>query len=184
MADTGKTIEKRKPGRPKGSTAAVVSERDRELFRGFARGLMVSTLAQTYGIDERNVRDIIKAQRGQVLDTLTREPGEVLEDYLLNIDAAIDELVAVASASKGSVRVSAISARLMALKEKREVLQKTGVLPEQLHRLSEERDLTDLARKIGGVLARAEVSDEAITEIVDLLAPEREVIEATAEEIE
>lgn len=170
------------PGRPDGASEDYVKDRDVEIWRGSCRGLLPSTLALTYGISEDSVRRIIRTQREKAAAGLNRNPVEVVEDYLLQLDAMIDELAAVSAQNDGSARVSAITARLNTMKEKREVLQQV-VLPADLGVMAEQTELVQVAHGIVSILQEADVDPEVMSKIIDLVDPEAEAEDVTDAEV-
>jgi hypothetical protein len=179
----GTEVEKNGPGRPEGATDEYVEDRDAELWRGSCRGLLPSTLALTYNISEEHCRRIIRAQREKAALGMSRKPSEVVEDYLLQLDAMIDELAAVSAQNKGSARVTAISARLTTMKEKRDVLQQVGSLPSDLGQIADQNELVQIAHGIVGILQRAEVPSEVMAEIIELVDPQAEAEDVTDAEV-
>lgn len=179
----GTEVEANGPGRPEGATEAYVEDRDAELWRGSCRGLLPSTLALTYGISEDHCRRIIREQRAKATVGMSRNPTEVVEDYLLQLDAMIDELAAVSAQNQGSARVTAISARLTTMKEKRDVLQQVGSLPSDLGQIADQDELVQVAHGIVGILQRAEIPPEVMAEIIELVDPEADAEDVTDAEV-
>ena len=175
----GTEVEKKGAGRPEGATDDYVADRDAELWRGSCRGLLPSTLALTYGISEDHCRRIIREQRQKAAEGMTRNPAQTVEDYLFQLDAMIDELAAVSAQNKGSARVTAISARLTAMKEKRDVLQQVNLLPRDFGQIADREELVQVAHGIVSILQSADVPPEVMNEIIALVDPQAEAEDVT-----
>lgn len=152
-----------------GLTLEERQNRDMEMFRGYLRGLLPSTLAMTYGLGERRVREIIKRQRESIRPLTTQRAEDVLQDYLLALDAMIDELAAVSAGLTGGARVSAIGQRLAAMKEKRDVLQGVGVLPADLGQMQAQLTAMQAARAILEVLDKNDTDEAVMDQILEVI---------------
>lgn len=172
MAAKKKVGPPKKPG-PKG-TAIEKGIRDGEIFRAWLRGASIPTLAASYDLGHHATRRIIKEQKGD-LGAMFRgqQPVEIIEDWLLRMEAAIDELAQAAAKSRGSARITAISRRLDAMTKVVDVMQSTGILPNDLGTLRVELDARKMATDIVEIFDRYEdqIPAQAKLDVVRKLNP-------------
>ena len=180
------------PAENTGLTAEERAQRDQQIFQGFCRGLMVTTLAETYGCSTSTINRVIQKQKREVRVLTTRRKAvDVFEEHLLALDAVIDEQARLSLSGKesGSVKVAALGKKLDALREKREAYEAVGILPRDLGQMKVMLDSIQMAQQIAGVLERGEVPENVIDEIIDILDPpvsaelEAEAVEVTDAEV-
>lgn len=146
-------------------------QRDTEIFRAAMRGLQPETLAPAYGLQASTVREIIKRMGKEARRISDQDPAEILQEHIWMLDAAIDELAAIAAKEKGSARVAAIRARLDAMRDKVQTLQSVGYLPYDLGMLGVRIEVKALYEAIWSVLITEKVPRNVIRKIAYALEP-------------
>lgn len=126
-------------------------KRDSEIFRSSLRGLSPETLAETFQLSPRRIREIVKEWRAQGVALSDLDQGELIEEHVSQVNEVISELAAHASREKGPGRTAAIRARLEAMRERFKVLQEVGLLPQDLGTIGVQIDI----RAMGMLVIRA-----------------------------
>ena len=166
---------------PKTHTDIVA--RNLEIFRAHLRAIDTYDLAATYGLTPDTIRGIIRQQRSENQRLSRMNPVEVVEELTSQIDGGISELAGIAAQSKGSVRVSAVTARINAIFQKGKWLQSAGILPQQAEELRIQIDASNMAQGIMTVLENnGLLTPELIDEITQHL-PGTDVVDGEAVEI-
>jgi hypothetical protein len=178
---------------PKTNTALEQAQRDNEIFRAWLRGASAVTLAATFDLSVEAIANVLKATKADTLAmSRGRAPIEIVEDWLLRMEAAVDELAQVSARESGSVRVAAIGKRLEAMSKLIEVMQSTGILPHDLGTLRIDLDARKVSAQLLAIFNRyPEIPVEAKRDVVTTLNPALKVeiedghlIEAGLEEVE
>jgi hypothetical protein len=147
------------PGQP--TSAEDRARRNRQVVAARARGLSWDSVASTYGLSVRRCEEIWSEYRRGQPKLKEIDPVDVIEEMLLQYDGAAEELALVAAtADQGATRVGAIRTRLQVLLQKTELMQATGVLPNDLGRLRVDIDLRVMAQRILAVFDANDVPDE------------------------
>lgn len=148
------------PVAPLSSIARV--ERNAEVVRDRARGFGWTKVAERNDLSERQCRRICKEWRESRPREQDQDPLELFEELLDSYDAGIEDLaVVLEEASQDAVKVGAIKARVALIEDKAKLLQAVGLLPWNLGRLKEERDLRVVAETAWEVMERHGVPEEA-----------------------
>lgn len=151
-------------------TAAEKVERDRQIVAAKARSLSDATVADTFKVSERTVRDVMTAFRKGQPTLKSVDPIEVVEQVLFELRGSIEELAMVAATTKNdNVRVGAIKARIEALNQTTALMQATGVLPHDLGTLKVDMDVRAFAATVLKVFADEGIPDEVVDKVIDLL---------------
>jgi len=149
------------PATPVLSSLARV-ERNAEVVRDRARGFGWSRVAERNGLSERQCRRICEEWRESRRREPDQDPLELFEELLDAYDAGVEDLaVVLEEASQDAVKVGAIKARVALIEDKAKLLQAVGLLPWNLGRLKEERDLRVVAETAWDVMERHGVPEEA-----------------------
>lgn len=155
----------------RGSSKEIV-ERNVEIFRASMRGLQPESLAPLYNLSAETIRTIVRDMRREIgrLDKIAAT--EIIEEYVLGLEAGIDELAAVSAQSKGSARVAAITARLQAMRDKIKVMQETGYLPRELGTMNVRISIDEMTRKAIKVLQENKVPTKVMVEMMAAWDPD------------
>jgi hypothetical protein len=135
------------------------------IFRSSLRGVDTYDLASIYELHPRTIQEIVKQQRRESHRVSERNPLEVAEELLEQIDAGISEIASVASKETGSVRVTAILGRINALLQKAKWMQSAGILPETAREMKIHIDIDNMGSNLMEILERrglltAELAEE------------------------
>jgi len=137
-------------------------ERNAEVVRDRARGFGWTRVAERHDLSERQCRRICEEWREARPREHDQDPLELFEELLESYNSGIEDLALVLEeASQDAVKVGAIKARVALIEDKAKLLQAVGLLPWNLGRLKEERDLRVLADTVWDVMDRHGVSEEA-----------------------
>lgn len=160
-------------------------ERDLTIFRAHMRGISHVDLAVTYGLHPRTVTDIVRRCRQEGARLTDRDPVEVIEETVDQIEAGISELAATASKEKGAVRVTAITNRIRAIIDKGKWMQSSGILPQTAQEMNIRIDADQLANGIMDTLdARGLLTPEVAEAMMEVLGIKPvETFDSTAEEL-
>src|SRR5687767_11736920 len=124
-----------------GMTARQRADRNAAVFEARARGFAWARIANEHGITERQAQRIFSEQRRNEPSLTARDPVETVEELLLNYEAAIDELAALAHGTgHDGTRLGAIRARVEVLNLRVNLLQALGVLPSDLRHIGALRE--------------------------------------------
>lgn len=148
------------------------TERDSLIFRAWLSGITTQTLAHTYDLDPSAISRIVAKARDEGSRAMNLKPMVAIEEHLLKIDWAIGELAQIGGSSKNNagVRVSAISRKITAYKERLEMLQTVGLLPHDLGTMSVHINGLRAAEQIIEILERHDVGEDALLEIENMWA--------------
>ena len=137
-------------------------ERNAEVVRDRARGLGWSKVAERNGLSERQCRRICEEWRATRPSAYDHDPLALLDEILDHYDAGIEDLALVREeALQDAVKVGAVKARMNLIREKAELLQAVGILPRDLGKFAEERDLRVVADTVWAVMDKHDVPDDA-----------------------
>jgi hypothetical protein len=137
-------------------------DRNAKVVRDRARGFGWTTIAERHDLSERQCRRIWGEWQADRSDVYEQDPLALFQELFDAYDAGIEDLALVLEeASQDSAKVGAIKARLDLVSNKAELLQAVGLLPSNLGRLNEERELRALADTVWDVMDRHGVSEEA-----------------------
>lgn len=157
--------------------------RNLQIWRLWLDGTDVPTLAETYGLAQGTVQNILTTMRSDAQRLSSMKGIDVVEEWVLKNRAGIGQLARVAAAEKGATKVTAINSRLAREDKLLEVLQSVGLLPHDLGNLRVELDGIELANRMLDVLDRQGV---LTPELMDAIAEEfpSDAIEGSAREVE
>ena len=160
-------------------------ERDMTIYRAAMRGVGHVDLAITYGLSPRTVSDIVRRCRQEGQRLTKRDPVEVIEETVEQIEAGISELAATASREKGAVRVTAITNRVRLIIDKGKWMQSSGILPQTAQEMNIRIDTDQLANGILDTLdARGLLTPEVTEAMMEVMGIEpQETFDSTAEEL-
>lgn len=160
-------------------------ERDLTIYRAAMRGVSPVDLAVTYGLHPRTVTEIVRRCRQEGSRLTDRDPLEVAEEVVEQIEAGISELATASSKEKGAARVSAISARIKAIIDKGKWMQSSGLLPQSAQEMNIRIDADQLATGIMDTLdSRGLLTPEVAEAMMEVLGIKpQETFDSTAEEL-
>ena len=148
--------------------------RDNDIVAARMRGLSWATIAETYGLSDRQCQQILADYRASHPRLRERDPIEILDEMLDRYEAAQEELAIVAATTAhDATRVGAIRTRLAALEAQANLLMAVGVLPRDLGVLRHDIDVHAMAGEAVAVLTRFEVPIEAQRALLDALSTRR-----------
>jgi hypothetical protein len=151
-------------------TAMELMTRNSEIFRGYLRGLSPETLAETYSLTPRSIKEIVAEYKKVGIRVTDLDAMEIIEDHILRVDAMIDELAAHSAREKGTGRTAAIRARLEAMRERIDVLQSVGVLPQDLGTIGVQLDLRVVGQLFVRALERRNLAEPSLLdELADII---------------
>lgn len=160
-------------------------ERDMTIYRAHLRSISNTDLAIAYGLHPRTVAEIVRRCRQEGQRLSDRDPVEVAEEMVEQIEAGISELASAASKEKGAVRVTAITNRIKAIIDKGKWMQSSGLLPQSAQEMNIRIDADQLATGILDTLdSRGLLTPEVAEAMMEVLniAPQ-ETFDSTAEEL-
>jgi hypothetical protein len=156
---------------PRSKNAAEKVARDRQIVAAKARSLSDATVAETFGINEKTVREIMAEWREGQPSLKTVDPIEVVEQVLFELRGSIEELAMVSSTTTNdNVRVGAIKARIDALDKMTGLMQATGVLPNDLGTLKVDMDIRAFAATVLRVFNDEDVPPETVEKVMDAIS--------------
>jgi hypothetical protein len=160
-------------------------ERDLTIFRAAMRGVSPIDLAVTYGLHPKTVTEIVRRCRQEGGRLSDRDPLEVAEEVVEQIEAGISELATASSKERGAARVTAISARIKAIIDKGKWMQSSGLLPQTAQEMNIRIDADQLANGIMDTLdARGLLTPEVAEAMLEVLGIKpQETFEGTAVEL-
>jgi transposase len=152
--------------------AADQMQRDAQIVAARTRGLSRSQIANTYGVSETTIDNVMERWRAKRPKLRNLDPVKIIEEHLERYEAAQEELAMLAATTKqDAVRVGAVKARLDAMEKATTLMQQTGVLPHDLGVLRVQVDLGTVAQKMLEVLDRHQVGPELRRELADAIQP-------------
>lgn len=151
--------------------AAEKVQRDRQIVAAKARALSDATVAETFGVSERHVQNVMAEYRESQPSLRTIDPIETVEQVLFELRGTIEELALISSSTKqDAVRVGAISKKLDATKQMTALMQATGVLPNDLGTLKVDMDVRAFAATVLRVFTEEGVPQETVAKVMDEIA--------------
>jgi hypothetical protein len=151
-------------------SANAKADRDRRIVADRAAGLTGATVAARNGLAERQCRNVVAKHREEQPPPWEHDPVEVLPGQLEQLDALIERLALVAEQSAhDAVRLGELKAQLTALKQRRELLQATGLMPRNLGLIVQEIDMRRVTDDAVRVLKQHDVSRELVDDLVAAL---------------
>jgi transposase-like protein len=146
--------------------------RNDEIAAAVARGLSYATIARSYGLTAKQVQRIHHEWREENPSIRRAEAVEIVDRLLEGYTADIEELALLSATTQSdSARVASINARMMARGQIRDLLQRMGVLPKDLGKITADLDAQETANKIMHVLKQhkvdAEIQDAMLEAIED-----------------
>lgn len=152
---------------PRSKNAAEKVARDRQIVAAKARSLSDATVADTFGVNEKTVREIMAEWRKEQPSLKTVDPIEVVEQVLFELRGSIEELAMVSSTTTNdNVRVGAIKARIDALDKMTALMQATGVLPNDLGTLKVDMDIRAFAATVLRVFNEEDVPADTVEKVM------------------
>ena len=143
--------------------------RDLNILREYLEGRSAAALARDHNLSDRQVRAIVRAMREAVKSRDDPSPEEVVERVLAHAEEAIADLYDLGQELSGSARITAIGARLRALKVYWRLLEKSGRVPSGPEQWRTERDIQRVVEVVIRVFNDYDVPVQARREIRDLL---------------
>jgi hypothetical protein len=135
--------------------------RRRQIVAFRARGIGWDNIAETFGVDESYARRIFKEYRDTQPRLKDVDPVDVIEEMIIQYRAAAEELAMIAASTKqDSVKVGAIRERLRVMEQTTQLMQATGVLPNDLGTLRVEIDLRVMSERILRVFEEFGIGDD------------------------
>jgi hypothetical protein len=148
--------------------------RDNEIVAARMRGLSWATIAENYGLSERQCQAILADYRASHSRLRERDPIEIVDEMLDRYEAAQEELALVSATTEhDATRVGAIRTRLHALEAAAKLLMLVGVLPRDLGVLRHDLDVQQLATETLAVFDAFNVPIEAKQALLDVLTARR-----------
>jgi hypothetical protein len=142
--------------------------RNSQVVRERARGLGWAEISARFGLSDRQARRVVAEYRESRPHLHELDPIEIIEEALLQHDAAIEDLALLAqTTSHDGTKLGAIKGRLEALRAKLELMAAVGVLPRDLRRLQIEVDIRHVAQAILDVFAAYDVPHEVQRAVVE-----------------
>jgi hypothetical protein len=146
------------------------TSRDNDIVAARMRGLSWATIAENYGLSERQCQTILEDYRASHPRLRERDPIEIVDDMLERYEAAQEELALVSATTKhDATRVGAIRTRLAALEAQANLLTLVGVLPRDLGVLRQDIDLHAMGDELVSVLNKFEVPIEVRRALLEAL---------------
>jgi len=155
------------------ATSAMLIPRNAEIVQARIRRLPWATIANTYGVSERQCQQIVRDFRAAQPTLRDHDPLEIVDDILEGLEGAIEELAVVShTTASDQVRVSAINAKLAAQKQIVAILQTVGVLPNDLGSLRMEVDARMTADRVMTVIEQFDLPEVVTDAMIAALDPE------------
>ena len=150
------------------ATAHDKVRRDAAIVADRARGLQWRTVADRYGLSERQCRAIwTEAQAVRRTDHV-QDAEAIVHDVIASLDALVEDLALLSEGtSNDSVRLGAIKARMQAVEQRFGVMRAAGLLPPTWEALRVDLDGRKVAQRIFDVF-EAHGVDEVVKD--DVLA--------------
>jgi hypothetical protein len=132
-----------------------------------ARGLTWPTIAERFGLEERQCRRIVDEYRSDRPLPYDRDPMTVIRETLEQYDALAEEAALLAEDTRhAGARLGTIRTRLDSARAKLELLQLAGLVPSDLGQLGVVLDAQRVAALLVDVLERHAVPDRVVDEIL------------------
>jgi hypothetical protein len=132
-----------------------------------ARGLTWRTIAERFGLEERQCRRIVDEYRSDRPLPYDRDPMTVIRETLEQYDALAEEAALLAEDTRhAGARLGTIRTRLDSARAKLELLQLAGLVPSDLGQLGVVLDAQRVAALLVDVLERHAVPDRVVDEIL------------------
>jgi hypothetical protein len=155
-------------------TAAQKVERDRDLFDDRMRGLTWAVISEKYKITPEQGRRIVKEQREALRPKLQdADPFDIVWESVERYEQMYADLADIALDPKAgeNARVGAINSQARILAQKDELLQKAGILPQNLGKLRVEHDVRFIVSAIIKVFDEHKVPVEVRRAVLNTLRP-------------
>ena len=167
-------------------TALDRVQRNDEIAAAVARGLSYASIARSYGLSAKQVRRIHEEWREQNPTIRKQEAVEIVDRLLEGYTADIEELALVSATSQSdSARVASINARMMARDRIRDLLQRMGVLPQDLGKITADLDAQETANRIRHVLRQHKVEPDVQDAMLEAIEDEPHAdVESDAEDVD
>lgn len=138
---------------PSGKPSMTVAERESRnmeiVTARLGRGLSWATISKTFDLSERNCRRIVTTWKNAQPALKTVDPIKEIEDTLYRLEGAAEEFALIAqTTTNDSARVGAIKARVDTIWKRVELMQASGVLPNDLGTLRVEMDIRAVAQRV------------------------------------
>lgn len=168
-------------------TLSERADRHKDIVAAWLRGLGPTQIADTFNLSERHVYRIIEEFRESQPAVNDQDPVEILQEKLMRLEAAAQEYALIAqTTSNEQIRVGAIAKRLDAYQQATELMQKTGVLPNNLGTLAITMDVKKLAKRVVDAVEQMDLSDDQAQKLLEAITGEPMIVEADVieEEVE
>lgn len=148
--------------------AAEKVARDSQIVAAKARSIPTSSVAQTFGVSVKTVETVMREYRESQPALRTVDPIQIIEEMIFEIRGAIGELALTGSTSKyDAVRVGAVGKKLDALKQLQQLMQATGVLPNDLGTLKIDMDVRAFGSVVLNVFKSENVPEETVAKVME-----------------
>jgi len=164
-------------------TLAKRAGRHADIVEAWLRGLGPTQIAATFSLSQRQVYRVIAEYKESQPVLTDQDPIAILEERLMKLEAAAQEYALIAQTTKSEqIRVAAISKRLDAYQQATELMQKTGILPNNLGTLGVTLDVKQLAKRVVDTVEELGLSAEQAQSVLEAITGEVFVIESEAVE--
>lgn len=166
--------EARKPRKPRKNLTAVEQvERNETLAMDKLRGASWEKLMVKYDLSESQVKRCFKAWRQANAPKLReKDPFEIVWESVERYEQWIEQLADIAlDADQDSAKVGAINSQARLQAQRDELLQKSGILPQNLGKLKVEHDIRYIAQAIVKVFDEDDVPLDTRRKVLGLLRP-------------
>lgn len=148
------------------------AKRNMEIVAARIRGLSWSTIASTYGLSERQCKQILTDYRATNPSLRKSDPLDILDGVLEGLQGAIEELAMISATTQSDrTRVAAITAKVTIHDQIVKTLQTIGVLPNDLGVLRLEVDARVMAERVIRVIDKYELPAEVTDAMIEALGP-------------
>lgn len=148
------------------------AKRNMEIVAARIRGLSWHTIANTYGLSERQCKQILADYRAHNPSLRKSDPLDILDSVLEGLQGAVEELAMIsATTSSDRTRVAAIQAKVAIHDQIVKTLQTVGVLPNDLGVLRLEVDARVMAERVIGVIEKYDMPAEVTDAMIAALGP-------------
>lgn len=155
----------------RGLTAEQQTERNLLIVGERARGVTVDEVARKYRVTDRTVRNVMAKWRDRNPTLRTHEPMDIVDEMLDGYAALISdyEKDATTAGHGTAIAVGARHGKLRAYRQRAELLQAVGVLPNDIGTLNLYIDGQITANRVMEVLRRYKVEHPVIVAMLDAL---------------
>lgn len=168
---TGEEVDEEAPLTPQ---QLQLAQRNADIVTSLGRGLSTVQVAQTFGISERQVRNIMERWRREnpgLRQRAVESALAVVDEFLEQYAGAAEELALIAATAKTpTARVAAIRARMDAITRRIDTLQAIGVLPNDLGAMRLDIDVRHVADVIVKVLQEEQIPMDTTSRILAALS--------------